>query len=57
LWSIADDMSTKKEDGTFVPYMESYRWAARNMRQNGNRFTAKSLQNAYHEAKSSGHVD
>mgnify|MGYP001598103362 CR=1 FL=1 len=57
LWSIADDMRTKKEDGTFVTYISSYKWAARNMRQNGNRFTAKSLQNAYHKAKSSGQVD
>ena len=57
LWAIADDMRTRKEDGEFSTYMDAYRWAARNMQQNNRRFTAKSLQNAYHKAKSSGTVD
>ena len=57
LWAIADDMRTRKEDGDFSTYMDAYRWAARNMQQNNRRFTAKSLQNAYHKAKSSGTVD
>ena len=57
LWAIADDMRTRKEDGEFSTYMDAYRWAARNMQQNNRPFTAKSLQNAYHKAKSSGTVD
>ena len=57
LWAIADDMRTRKEDGEFSTYMDAYRWAARNMQQNNRRFTAKSLQNAYHKARSSGTVD
>ena len=57
LWTIADDMRTRKEGGEFSTYMDAYRWAARNMRQNNRRFKAKSLQNAYHKAKSSGNVD
>ena len=61
LWAIADDMRYRKDDdedeGNFSSYMDAYRWAARNMRQNGNRFTAKSLQNAYHKAKASSRVN
>jgi len=61
LWAIADDMRYRKDDdedeGNFSSYMDAYRWAARNMRQNGNRFTAKSLQNAYHKAKVSSRVN
>ena len=57
LWAIADDMRDRKDEGDFSSYMDAYRWAARNMRQNGNRFTAKSLQNAYHKAKVSSRVN
>jgi len=56
-WAIADNMRDRKEDGEFSTYMDAYRWAARNMRQNNRRFTAKSLENAFHKAKSAGLVD
>ena len=57
LWAIADDMRDRKDEGDFSSYMDAYRWAARNMRQNGKRFRAKSLQNAYHKAKASERVN
>jgi len=36
--------------------MEAYRWAAKHMTSNGRSFTAYSLQNEYHKAKSKGAV-
>ena len=56
LWSIADDMRQRKEAGEFSSYMEAYRWAAKHMTSNGRSFTAYSLQNEYHKAKSKGAV-
>ena len=57
LWSIADDMRERKEAGKFSTYMEAYRWASKHMTSNGKSFTAESLQNEYHKAKSKGVVD
>ena len=56
LWSIADDMRQRKEAGEFPTYMEAYRWAAKHITQNGITFTAYSLQNEYHKAKTKGLV-
>ena len=56
LWSIADDMRQRKEAGEFPTYMEAYRWAAKHITQNGKTFTAYSLQNEYHKAKTKGLV-
>ena len=56
LWCIAEDMRLRKEAGEFPTYMEAYRWAAKHITQNGKTFTAYSLQNEYHKAKTKGLV-
>ena len=57
LWAIADDMRTRNEEGEFDTFMDAYRWAEKNMTQNGNPIKAKNLQRAYHKAKSERKVD
>jgi len=56
LWCIAEDMRLRKESGEFSSYMDAYGWAAKHITQNGKTFTAYSLQNEYHKAKTKGLV-
>ena len=56
LWAIADDMRDRKEEGEFKSFREAYRWAEKNISKKGLVITAKSLERAYHKAKSEGKV-
>ena len=56
LWTIADDMRARKEDGEFATYREAYLWAEKNARKKGTQTTVIKLEKAYHKAKSEGKV-
>ena len=57
LWSIADDMRQRKEDGEFKTYREAYRWTEKHMTHYGNPIKAYQLERAYHKAKAEDRVD
>ena len=57
LWAIADEMRYRKDSGEFDTYMDSYRWAEKNIKKIGVVITAKKLEKAYSKAKSEGKVD
>jgi len=57
LFAIADEMRERKKEGEFDTFMDAYRWAEKNLTQNGNPIKALSLQGAYQKAKSAGKVD
>ena len=56
-WAIADDLRKRKEDGEFNTYMDAYRWAEKNLTQNGKPLKADDLESAFYKAKSEGKVD
>ncbi len=56
LWAIADDMRARKEDGEFDTYREAYQWACEKYYKKNVKLTVKSLERAYHKAKSEGRV-
>ena len=56
MWTIADDMRARKEDGEFATYREAYLWAEKNARKKGTQTTVIKLEKAYHKAKSEGKV-
>ena len=57
LWSIADKMRFRKEQGEFKTYRNAYRWATRNISSSKvQALTVQKLERAYHKAKSQGKV-
>ena len=57
LWSIANRMRFRKEQGEFKSYRDAYRWAARNISSSKvQSLTVQKLEGAYHKAKSKGKV-
>ena len=57
LWSLADDLRYRKDDGKFTTYREAYRWGELHWTHNGNPIPAFKFERAYHKAKSEGKVD
>ena len=57
LWSIADDLRYRKDDGEFDTYVEAYEWGEKHYTHKGNPIEAHKLQRAYHKAKSERKVD
>ncbi len=57
LWSIANKMRFRKEQGEFKTYRNAYRWATRNISSSKVQpLTVQKLERAYHKAKSQGKV-
>ena len=57
LWSIANKMRFRKEQGEFNTYRNAYRWATRNISSSKvQTLTVQKLERAYHKAKSQGKV-
>ena len=57
LWSIANRMRFRKEQGEFKSYRDAYRWAKRNISSSKvQSLTVQKLERAYHKAKSKGKV-
>ena len=57
LWSIANKMRFRKEQGEFKTYRNAYRWATRNISSSKvQTLTVQKLERAYHKAKSQGKV-
>ena len=57
LWSIADKMRFRKEQGEFKTYRDAYKWAASNISLSKvQSLIVKKLEKAYHKAKSEGKV-
>ena len=57
LWSVADDLRLRTNNGEFHSYREAYTWWCKRHLHKGRTITFHSLENEYSKAKSAGKVD